>query len=446
MNSYTVAERLERLPLTNYQRMLFFIIATAWFFDCIDVGMMTFVLPAIKADFVLNSAQTGMLAGMSFVGMFIGAALSGILADRFGRCVIFRSSMIIWGISSLACALANSVETLALARVVLGIGMSMELPAGQALLCEYIPSKDRGRYIALMEGFWPIGFICAGLIAYFVLPVYGWRGAFIAEALPAIFVLVVRRLVPESPRWLFESGNYDKADQIMSMIENKVKHEIKSDNLPEPKKISVQLANCTNRFSLLELWSQNYRKRTIVTWTLWFFALLGYYALTTWLSALLEDRGYSIAKSNEYIICMSIAGIPGFFTASWLLEKWGRKPTVILMLINSALFAFLYGNAPTFTLLAIFGLCMQFFMFGMWSVLYAYTPELYPTKIRSSGAGFASAIGRVGALIGPVLVGLILPQTGQSGVFMMAAISFMMAAIIVFTLGEETKGKVLEEI
>ena len=125
-SSFTIAERLERLPMSNYQRLLFATIATAWFFDCIDVGMMTFVLSSIKADFTLSAAQVGLLGSMSFIGMFLGAASSGILADKYGRCLVFRSSMIIWGLSSIGCALSSGFAMLCFFRVILGIGMSME--------------------------------------------------------------------------------------------------------------------------------------------------------------------------------------------------------------------------------------------------------------------------------------------------------------------------------
>lgn len=446
MNSFTVAERLERLPLTSYQKTLFFIIATAWFFDCVDVGMMTFILSPLKAEFKLDSAQAGALGSASFVGMFIGAAAAGILADKFGRCVVFRWSMIIWGLSSFACAFVQDVNTLMLCRVALGIGMSMELPVGQALICEYVPARVRGRYVALLEGFWPLGFVSAGVLATLVLPVFGWRGTFIAEALPSLFVLFVRQIVPESPRWLEESGQLEEADRVTTHIETKVKQALKSDELPEPRKFSAVVAEeGKRRFPLSDLWSAQYRKRTIMVWILWFFALLGYYALTTWLGALLEARGYSMAKSNEYIIMISLAGIPGFLCSAFLLEHWGRKPTTVLMLSCSAVFAFLYGNAPSLALLIITGLCMQFFLFGMWSALYAYTPELYPTRARATGAGFASSLGRIGALLGPVLVGLILPGAGQTGVFVLAAGCLIAAAINVYFLGDETKGLVLEE-
>jgi len=444
-----VAARLERLPMTGYQRSLFGIIATAWFFDSMDLGLMTFVLGSIKAEFGLTAAQAGMLASSSFLGMFLGAAIAGLLADRFGRKPVFQVSMIFWGVGSLMCGLADNVTTLMLYRVLLGFGMGMEFPIGLSMVSEIVPAKSRGKYVAILEGFWPIGFIAAGAMTYFLLPMIGWRGIFIALAVPAVFVFVVRRMVPESPRWLEDVGRKREADAVMAGIEQRVERAW-GHALP-PVAATYRSPQPTNRKArFMELWSGPYARRTIMLWSVWFFALLGYYGLTTWLGALLQQAGYAVTKSVLYTVYISLAGIPGFMFSAWLLEKWGRKPTCALMLLGSAVAAYAYGQAavhkvPVEQLIAA-RLCMQFFLFGMWSVLYAYTPELYPTRSRATGSGFASSIGRIGSLAGPYLVGVLLPVTGQGGVFTLGALSFAVAAAMVLMLGVETRGRALEEV
>lgn len=445
-NQIGIPQRLERLPLTAYQKTIFGIIATAWFFDSIDLGMLTFVLGSLKTYFKLDTAQTGLLSSMSFLGMFLGAAVAGMLADRFGRKLIFQWSMVIWGVASILCAFAGSVQTLMLYRVLLGFGMGMEFPIGQSLVSEFIPAQHRGRYIALLEGFWPIGFIGAGILAYILLPLGGWRWVFLAEGIPAIFVLIIRRIVPESPRWLEDAGHHEEADRVMTMIENKVREALGGRELPALQPASYTAIATERRFSFLDLWAPGYARRTIMVWSLWFFALLGYYGLTTWLGALLQQAGYPVTKSVFYTILISLGGIPGFFTSAYLVETWGRKGTCILMLLGSAVTAYFYGTAASQSQLILFGLAMQFFMFGMWSVLYAYTPELYPTRARATGTGFASSLGRLGSLIGPYVVGIILPTAGHSGVFGLGAMAFVVAAAVVLVLGEETKSRVLEEI
>jgi len=444
--NFSIPQRLERLPLTSYQKKIFYIIATAWFFDSMDLGMLTFVLGSIKADFQLTTVQAGLLSSSSFLGMFLGAAIAGMLADKFGRKIVFQSSMILWGSASFLCAFSSSVEMLAVGRILLGFGMGMEFPIGQSLVSEFIPAKNRGRYIALLEGFWPIGFIAAGLLAYFILPIGGWRMVFLFEGIPAIFVLIIRRIVPESPRWLDASGQHEEANKVMTVFEKEVRKSYGKD-LPPVENINDSVATPrSNKFSFFELWSPGYVKRTIMVWSLWFFALLGYYGITTWLGAFLQEAGYSVTKSVFYTIIISLAGIPGFFTAAYFIESKGRKITIITVLLGCAVSAYFYGTATSLTTLIIYGLCMQFFLFGMWSSIYAYTPELYPTRSRATGSGFASAIGRLGSLLGPSIVAIILPVTGQSGVFALGAACFVLAALVVGFLGIETKGKVLEEI
>jgi putative MFS transporter len=446
-----VGGRLERLPMTSYQRWLFGIIATAWFFDSIDLGIMTFMLGTIKAEFGLTTVQTGLLASASFLGMFLGAASAGMLADKYGRRPVFQVSMIFWGIGSLMCGLSDSANELMAWRVVLGFGMGMEFPIGLAMVSEIVPAKSRGRYVAILEGFWPLGFIAAGVIAYFLLSVVGWRGIFIGLAFPALFVFIVRRWVPESPRWLEDSGRYEQAEKVTSAMEKNVMRAAGLSSLPEPAPAPAKTGVQASRGALFaELWKGVYAKRTVMLWALWFLALLGYYGLTTWLSALLQQAGYEVTKSVLYTVYISLAGIPGFICAAILVEKWGRKPTCVLMLLGSAVAAFAYGQSAAsqaaLSQLIISGLFMQFFMFGMWSVLYAYTPELYPTRSRATGAGFASAVGRTGSLIGPYVVGVVLPFAGQVGVFSLGAACFVAAAIVVMLLGVETKGRSLEDV
>ncbi|ACL22638.1 major facilitator superfamily MFS_1 [Desulfitobacterium hafniense DCB-2] len=443
---FSVPQRMERLPLTSYQKKIFYIIATAWFFDSMDLGMLTFVLGSIKTDLGLTTVQAGLLSSFSFLGMFFGAASAGMAADKFGRKIVFQTSMILWGAASIACAFTQNVEQLALARFFLGLGMGMEFPIGQSLISEFIPAKNRGRYIALLEGFWPIGFIAAGILSYFLLPIGGWRLVFLCEGIPAIFVLIIRRMVPESPRWLADTNQDEKADVVMTAFEKNVEKAYGKELPPPIKDDNLVIGKHEKKFSFLQLWAPGYKKRTIMVWLLWFFALLGYYGLTTWLSAFLQEAGYSVTKSVYYTIMISLAGIPGFFSAAYFIEKNGRKPTLIVVLIGCAVFAYLYGTASSLQTLIGFGLGMQFFLFAMWSSLYAYTPELYPTRARATGTGFASSVGRFGSLLGPYIVAVVLPTLGNSGVFALGAACFIAAALSVAILGEETKGRVLEEI
>jgi putative MFS transporter len=445
----SAAARLERLPFSGYHRTIFIIIAAAFFFDSIDLGTMTFVLGSIKTEFKLSSAMAGLVASASFFGMVLGAAVAGLLADRFGRRPVFQWSMVLWGIASYLCSTAHSVDALIFYRVLLGIGMGMEFPIAQTLLSEFVPAASRGRLVALMDGFWPLGFITAGIVSYFVLPQFGWRTVFALLVIPAVFVLIVRRVVPESPRWLEHRGKPAEADAVLIGIEAKVMKANGLTSLPAPSMLA-EPASASTQGAFREIWSAAYRQRTIMVWLLWFFALLGFYGLTSWLGALMQQAGFAVTKSVLYTMLISLGGVPGFLCAAWLVERWGRKPTCIVSLVGGGVMAFLYGqtalHADSVSLLICAGLLMQFFLFGMWAVLYTYTPELYGTGARATGSGFASAIGRVGSLIGPYAVGVVLPVFGQGGVFTLGALSFAVAALAVWMMGIETKGLALESL
>ncbi|CAG2158869.1 MFS transporter [Cupriavidus numazuensis] len=441
-------DRLERLPVCGYHRSLFAIIALAFFFDNLDLAMMTYLLGSIRTEFGLTAAQAGMLGSASFVGMGIGALSSGILADRFGRKPVFQVSMIIWGVGSYLCSTADTPQALAAYRLLLGLGMGMELPLAQTLMSEFIPARQRGKYLALMDGNWPIAFIGAGLMSYYVLNAYTWRTMFLLGAIPALFLFVVRRYVPESPRWLESKGRHDQASAIVDRIEQRVMRGLKLAALPE---VAPALANAEPEVSGIRvLWSSEYRGRTFTVWGLWFFALLGFYGLNTWIGALLQQSGMDVTKSVLYTVYISIGGIPGFLCAAVAVEHWGRKPACVATLVGGACAVFFYGkvagSAADTTWLFLSGGLMQFFMFGMWAVLYTYTPELYPTRARASGCGLASTVGRVGSLLGPTLVGLVLPVAGQAGVFLLGALCFLSAAAIVAKFGIETRGRALESI
>lgn len=438
-------QRMERLPLTNYQRVTFLIIATAWLFDSMDLAMMTFLLAPISNTFNLTPAQTGFLGSASLAGMALGAALAGILADRIGRKAVFQVSMIIWGAAAILCALSWSYDSLLVARFILGFGMGAEFPIAQSMVSELIPAQQRGKYIAFLEGFWPLGFILAGLVALVLVPVGGWRVVFLATGLPAIYVLIIRRRVPESPRWYESRGHMAEAEATMEYIEGRVE---KAYGKPLPEPVQNGIADEVDKggFSLWELFTKQYRLRTIMIWTLWFFALLGYYGITTWMGKLLVDKGFTITKSIEWVLMMTLWGVPGFFSAAYLVEKLGRRPAVAGYVLLSAVAAYFYGKAGTQNELIVAGAFMQFFFFGMWSVIYAYTPELFPTRARATACGTASTLGRFGALLGPAIVPAIISAYSVEAVFTLGALSFVIAAVNVLIWGPETKGRVLEEI
>ncbi len=439
-----VPGRLERLPMTSYQKKMFAIVATAWLADQVDVALLVFLIGALTVYFHLTPVQIGFLASMTFLGQLVGNLLAGSLSDLMGRRIAFQSTMIVWGLASFLAAGAWSVGSLMVFRFLIGVGVGGEAPVAQAVLSEIIPAGQRAKYIAFMEGFWAVGFVISGVIAYTVLPLAGWRWVFAVVGSLSVVVFWVRRSLLESPRWLADHHRFKEADAVTSQIEAGVAKAY-GRALPSPKPYLGE-TKLETRNPLAVLFSRFYLKANIMVFTLWFFALLGYFGLTSWLGVILGQHGFSVVKSIGFITLISLGGIPGFYVAAQMLEKVGRKPTTAIFLFMSAVMAYVYGHSTNQAALFVSGFVMQFFMFGMWSCLYAYTPELYPTRARSTGAGLASAFGRIGAITGPIVIGYIIGTVGHTGVFTLGAASFVIAALVVLVLGIETRGRTLEEI
>jgi putative MFS transporter len=441
-----VCARLERLPWTRYQRGLFLVIATAWLFDSIDLGALTFLLAPISREFGLTPTQAGLVGSATFAGMFIGAIGAGVLADRFGRLAVFKYSIVVWGSASLLLACSWDFASLASFRFLLGIGMGAEFPVAAALLSEFVPSAKRGRYVALMEGTWPVGFILAGVLSFILLSTtVGWRGFFVMQAVLAVVALVVRRNLPESPRWLTSRGRHQEAAAVLDGLERKTQAAY-SKPLPEPVPLTVSSTSEIESAGIRTLFTPTYRRRTLASWAMWFCLLGGYYGLTTWLGKLLADAGFDVVKSVGYIVLMALWGIPGFLTAAYLIEVVGRKVCLVGFTLCSAVAAFAYGNAAGVTELIVAGSFLQYFFFGMFSSIFAFTPELFPTRARAIGMGSSTAAGRLGSIFGPLVVPMVIASSGPTVVFTCSAALFVTGSLIAVIALPETRHTVLEEI
>jgi len=439
MSAETFVARLDRIPLNSFHWRLLITSGLGWMFDAMDVLLIGFLVAPITKEFTLAPAQVGLVASAGFVGMFLGAAISGRLADRYGRRLIFQATLVLFSIGAVLSALAPTFETLLAARVIAGLGLGGELPVVATLVSEFSPRAQRGRMIVLLESFWAYGTLAAGLIAIFVLPQFGWRGAFLVAALPALYVAYLRGALPESPRYLAERGRSAEADAIVRRVERASGGALLT--------LGAAIAPVrSGRTNISQLWSPAYARRTTMLWILWFGITFTYYGIFLYVPSLLAARGLSEVRSNEFFFLSTIAQIPGYFSAAWLVERWGRKPTLVAYLLGTAAAAFLFGNAGTGTDAFVYAALLSFFNLGAWAIVYTYSPELYPTAIRATGAGIAAAVGRIGGIIGPFLTPVLVPTLGQSGVFALFMVLLVVTALNVWLLAEETKGRSLEEI
>lgn len=436
-----VLERLEALPLGRFHYKLLLVTGLGWLFDSMDTGLIAFILPVLAKEWGLAPGQMGLIGSIGLIGMALGAVVSGTIADRIGRKKVFTITVLLYSIASAFCALSWNYQSLLVFRFLVGFGLGGELPVAATLVSEYAPSRVRGRFIVLLESFWGLGWIAAACIAYFFIPLYGWRMAFLISALPALYVCLIRMHMPESVRYLLAHGRVGEARKIVVSLERQL-HVPVAPFVSEKETVPV-----VAKASFRELWKKPFASRTIMLWLVWFGINFSYYGIFMWLPSLVFQQGFTVVKTFEYVLIMTLAQLPGYYCAAWLVDKIGRKYTLSAFLLFSGVASYFFGHASTAAALMMWGSVMSFFNLGAWGVLYTYTPEQYPTAIRALGSGWAAGFGRFGGMAAPMMVGALLARSfGFASVFYMFALVFAAVAVIVLSLGVESKQKDLESI
>ncbi|WP_066310773.1 MFS transporter [Bacillus sp. FJAT-29814] len=377
-----------------------------WMFDAMDVGMLSFIIAALQKEWSLTPGQMGWIGSINSIGMAVGAFVFGLMADKIGRKHVFIITLLLFSVGSGASAFATGLTVFLILRFLVGMGLGGELPVASTLVSEIVPAEKRGRTVVLLESFWAGGWLIAAVISYFIIPRYGWQIALLISAAPALYALYLRVGLPDSPKF---SAIKDK--EKVSVVKN-----------------------------LASLWSKEYGRQTATLWIVWFCVVFSYYGMFLWLPSVMVMKGFSLIKSFEYVLIMTLAQLPGYFTAAWFIEKFGRKFVLVVYLIGTAVSAYFFGTAESTALLMTSGILLSFFNLGAWGGLYAYTPEQYPTLIRGTGSGMAAAVGRVGGVLGPLLVGYLVAQKADvSTIFTIFCIAVLIGALTVFFLGKETK-------
>ena len=440
-----ILERLEALPVGSFHYKLLLVTGLGWLFDSMDTGLIAFVLPVLTKDWGLTPAQAGWIGSIGLIGMALGAVLAGTVADRIGRKKVFTITVLLYSISTGLCALSWSYESLLVFRFLVGFGLGGELPVAATLMSEYAPSHLRGRFIVLLESFWGVGWLVAACIAYLLIPAFGWKAAFVIGTLPALYVFLIRLHMPESIRYLISKNRIQEAKDIILDLEKKL-HVVSRPFAESLSPMEMQ-QDSGKKMNFSVLWSREYRTRTIMLWLAWFGIVYSYYGIFMWLPSLVFAQGFAVVKTFEYVLIMTLAQLPGYYAAAWLVDIIGRRYTLSLFLLLSGVCSYFFGNAADTTALLLWGSAMSFFNLGAWGVIYTYTPEQYPTAIRALGSGWAAGFGRIGGMLAPMLVGVMIAQNfGMNLVFLMFASVFVLVSAVILVLGRESKQKTLEEL
>lgn len=380
-------------------KKVFWAAGFGWMFDAMDVALLSFIMVALRQEWGLSPEEAGLLGTGNLVGMAIGAIAGGYMADRIGRKPVFLLTLLLFGAASFASAFATGFLTMLLFRFFMGLGLGAELPVASTLVNEFAPPEKRGSTVVLLESFWAVGWIAAAVISYFIIPEYGWRVAVIIGALPIVYAWYARRAIPESPQF------QQRAEQV-----------------PLQKLLT------------------SHKRETIALWAVWFAIAFSYYGMFLWMPSVLVDKGFTMIKSFQYVLIMTLAQLPGYFAAAYLVENWGRKKTLATFLLMTAVMAFAFGQSSGTTELLVTGALLSFFNLGAWGALYAYTPENYPTPLRATGTGVASGIGRIGSIIAPYLVGYYSAlHYSYTFIFSVFTIVLFVGTTVLLVYGKETR-------
>jgi putative MFS transporter len=437
----TRTERLDELPFTRKHGRLLVGSGLGWALDALDVGLLSFVIAQLAVVWSSDKGALAFVASAGFAGMAIGAAVGGSLSDRLGRKTVFALTLLVYGLATGVSALSWSVGALLVLRFVVGLGLGAELPVASTLVSEFSPRRIRGRVVVLLEAFWAVGSIAAALVGYLVIPTSddGWRWALLIGALPALYAVFVRLRMPESVRFLESRGRHDEAERTVRAFE-----EAAGVPAPAPATASTgaQVPAPTApapRASAAALLRDGLRRRTVAIWIVWFMTNFSYYGAFVWLPTLLVEAGFPLVKSFEYTLLITLAQLPGYAASAWLIERWGRRGTLALFLLGSAVAATAFGFGAvsgSATQIVVSGMFLSFFNLGAWGALYAVTPELYPTRLRGTGAGWAAGVGRIASIAAPLTVPPLLVLGGTPVLFAVFGGVFVVAAVAALALPE----------
>ncbi|MBF0688461.1 MAG: MFS transporter [Cellulomonas sp.] len=465
------AARLDALPVTRRHLRLLVGSGVGWTFDAMDVGLISFVIAQLAVVWGTDATTLGWVASAGFAGMAVGAALGGLLADRIGRRQVFALTLLVYGVATGASALAGGVAVLMVLRFVVGLGLGAELPVASTLVSEFAPPRIRGRAVVVLESFWAVGWILAALVGYLVVPSGddGWRWALALGALPAIYSVVVRRGLPESVRFLQTRGRHAEAEQVVADLEAspavghrgmtgaQVRDASGGSSVADGSASggsSVDVAgsgasstdgSASGRSAadaqaprLAALWVPTLRRRTTALWVVWFAVNFSYYGAFIWLPSLLAADGHTLVRSFGYTLIITLGQLPGYAAAAVLVETWGRRRTLAAFLVGSAVAAGAFAAASGDAQIIGAGLLLSFFNLGAWGALYAVTPELYPTRVRTTGAGWAAGVGRTASILAPLAVPQLREVGGTGLLFTVFAAVFVVAALGALALPDRT--------
>ena len=434
----TIDEALTRGGTGVFQWRLLCIFGLVWAADAMQVIAVGFAAPSIALTFDIDRVTALRVGTVFFLGMFVGAFFFGRLADRIGRKWVLIGTVAMDAVFGLASVLANDFTLLLVLRFFTGVAVGGTLPVDYAMMAEFLPPRSRGRWLVWLEGFWAIGTIVVALTAWSAEGLQAaapWRWIFLIAALPALIGFFLRFWIPESPMYLVRKGRQAEAREVINRI-LRVNGEspLPADVHLNPAQVPAGVAQ-----SIL---SPQLRRATLGVMAVWFLVSLSYYGVFIWVPGQLATEGFGFVRGYGFLVILALAQIPGYALAAWGVEAVGRRPTLAGFLLLSAAGCFLFTVASGTAMVAASLIIMSFALLGSWGALYAFTPELYPTHLRGTGMGTASAVARLGGILAPSLLAFVFTRSFTLAIGMFALL-LVLAALALLLVKHETRDRAI---
>ena len=434
--------RLDRLPISSFHRRIFWLVGAGMFFDGYDLYVGTNVLPALLQSQFATPPLVADFISKTFIGMTIGALVTGFLGDKYGRRFTYQVNLLIFGLASLAAAAAQDMMQLNWARFAMGLGLGAEIVVGYSTLTEFVPPRSRGRWLSFMAFLVVCGLPATALIAYFVIPNFGWRPMFVIAGIGALIVWYLRKNLPESPRWLEAEGRTAEAEALLSEIE---KEAATAGPLPTP---SIRPAPAPADLPLL--FKPPLLQRLLVgCWVLITINTL-IFGFVQWLPTFFLQQGLTISRSFDYILVLAIASPLGCAVGAFCADFIGRRWSIMGASVATIALGIVYATFTAATQPAVI-LSVGFFLilaiYVQVAILFGvYTPELFPTEVRLRGNGICNTLGRAAQIVVPFIVLYLATNYKMPGVMALMVTLVVIQIAAVYFWGVEPNQRPLEEL
>ncbi len=445
---FSVAARLNRLPVTPFHRRLVLICAIGLFFDIFDLYMSGYIGARLLKTGFFTHGELYLFFSAAFAGMFFGAIAMGYTGDVLGRRAMFVLGLIGYSVLMILAAFSPSAGWLIAARFVAGLGLGAEYIISDTYLGEMLPRRSRARYISLTYAGATIGSPVVAFLATWLVPhqfgaIDGWRVLMVLGGIGAFAGWWMRIAMVESPRWLEAKGRHAEAARILDAIEAEVAKE-SGRALPAPQEeVAVVVSE---RVPLGELFAGAYRGRLALMVAFQFLQTFGYFGFLIWAPTILVKEGFALVHALLYVALTMILGPIGALVGAVFVERWERKWAISVLALGIAVFglAFAFSRSPM--LIVINGGLVTLLSNWFSAVFHPYQMEIFPTRLRATAGGFAYAWSRFSVAVSAPLIGFILEGTGVVGVFAVIAAAMVLITIIIGAFGPRTNSLALEVI